>query len=164
MPPTYATATLRRRLKNLVSVGLPHLFQYLPNSSKYCPEGSLRGFMLYTINVTEQKLGCLALTTALVLLILLVNLIGLVFNNESQPSDIPPTDALTATDEPMPTETVTPIVLPAPTLTATSAPTFLPTNTRLPSRTPTDEPTKRPYVFQTPIIVQPIVRPTPTRR
>jgi hypothetical protein len=101
------------------------------------------------------------------LCLLLVCLIALVVNDttpssEELPLEDPPIEELIETTDPPPTETAaaTPASLPSPTAT----PTLIPSPTFVPGRPPTDEPTKPPYIFKTPIIIiAPPVLPTATR-
>jgi len=102
----------------------------------------------------------------IVLLVMCIGLWSAFLSQSTQPDvlDAPaeeatPTETPTSTETSPPTDTPTPTPMPSPTFTWTPAPPPSPT------RRPILEPTKRPYVFPTPIYIPPTPRaqPTPTR-
>lgn len=113
--------------------------------------------------MNKQNLVVIAVLIDLILLVVFVTILGLSFASGIVQEPVFE-NTETATLISSPTET------PLPTLTPTCTPTLTPTPTESPTLTPIpsptrilpEEPTKVPYIFQTPVFIPPNMRDLPT--
>jgi hypothetical protein len=121
--------------------------------------------------MSQRNLYIIAAIVDTILLIAFLLIVSLVINSPVADEKLGATNASAESGLASPTDTVTPTetLVRIPVITVTPTPTESATLTPIPSPTRIlpEEPTKAPYMFQTPVFIPPNMRdnlaPTPTR-